>query len=151
MVELICLYVVIIINVGIVYVGEFGGLEKIVEVKGEIFEGLVVDGIVVLNLDDKVFDIWKVCVSGCLLLIFFFDWFQVDFCVVDLQCDVCGCMGFRLQGVVGEVQVQFNLLGWYNVVNVLVVVVVVYVLGVLLDGIVVGLQVLQLVKGCVVV
>lgn len=56
-------------------------------------------------------------------------------------------MGFRLQGVAGEAQVQLNLLGRHNVANALAAAAAAHALGVPLDGIVAGLQALQPVKG----
>ncbi len=56
-------------------------------------------------------------------------------------------MGFRLQGVAGEAQVQLNLLGRHNVANALAAAAAAHALGVPLDGIVAGLQALQPVRG----
>lgn len=56
-------------------------------------------------------------------------------------------MGFRLQGVAGEAQVQLNLLGRHNVANALAAAAAAHALGVPLGGIVAGLQALQPVKG----
>ena len=72
---------------------------------------------------------------------------QADFRAADLQRDARGCMGFRLQGVAGEAQVQLNLLGRHNVANALAAAAAAHALGVPLDGIVAGLQALQPVKG----
>ncbi|WP_137952499.1 UDP-N-acetylmuramoyl-tripeptide--D-alanyl-D-alanine ligase, partial [Pseudomonas sp. 2VD] len=116
-VELTRPHVAIITNAGTAHVGEFGGPEKIVEAKGEILEGLAADGTAVLNLDDKAFDTWKARASGRPLLTFSLDRPQADFRAADLQRDARGCMGFRLQGVAGEAQVQLNLLGRHNVAN----------------------------------
>ena len=146
-VELTRPHVAIITNAGTAHVGEFGGPEKIVEAKGEILEGLAADGTAVLNLDDKAFDTWKARASGRPLLTFSLDRPQADFRAADLQRDARGCMGFRLQGVAGEAQVQLNLLGRHNVANALAAAAAAHALGVPLDGIVAGLQALQPVKG----
>ncbi|WP_262409290.1 Mur ligase family protein, partial [Pseudomonas viridiflava] len=52
-------HVAILTNAGTAHVGEFGGPDRIVEAKGEIIEGLDVNGTAVLNLDDKAFPIWQ--------------------------------------------------------------------------------------------
>ncbi|MGH8410467.1 MAG: UDP-N-acetylmuramoyl-tripeptide--D-alanyl-D-alanine ligase, partial [Pseudomonas sp.] len=63
-------HVAILNNAGTAHVGEFGGPEKIVEAKGEIIDGLAADGVAVLNLDDKAFEIWKTRAAGRKVLTF---------------------------------------------------------------------------------
>lgn len=46
-------------NAGSAHIGELGSYEAIAEAKGEIFEGLVDDGIAIINLDDVFADLWK--------------------------------------------------------------------------------------------
>ena len=51
--------VAVLTNASNAHVGKFGGLNNIIEAKGEIIDGLAEDGIVVLNLDDPSFYIWQ--------------------------------------------------------------------------------------------
>jgi UDP-N-acetylmuramoyl-tripeptide--D-alanyl-D-alanine ligase len=46
-------------NAGSAHIGELGSYEAIAEAKGEIFEGLVNDGIAIINTDDVFADLWK--------------------------------------------------------------------------------------------
>lgn len=84
-------HVAIINNAGTAHVGEFGGPEKIVEAKGEILEGLDADGIAVLNLDDKAFDIWKTRAAGRKVLTFALSNVNADFHASDTDRDARGC------------------------------------------------------------
>ncbi|WP_336367260.1 UDP-N-acetylmuramoyl-tripeptide--D-alanyl-D-alanine ligase [Marinobacter sp. C2H3] len=51
--------VVMLTNAGQAHLERFGSYENIVEAKGEIIEGVMDGGVVVLNRDDPAFDIWR--------------------------------------------------------------------------------------------
>ena len=51
--------VALVNNAGSAHIGELGSLEAIANAKGEIFEGLVDDGIAIINDDDVFADLWK--------------------------------------------------------------------------------------------
>jgi len=139
--------VALINNAGTAHVGEFGGPERIVEAKGEILEGLAADGIAVLNLDDKAFDIWRVRNGARRLLSFALDNAQADFHSSQRQLDPRGCPQFLLHGPQGTVPVTLNLLGTHNVSNALAAAAAAHALGVSLQGIAQGLAQVQPVKG----
>ncbi|MGE8101711.1 UDP-N-acetylmuramoyl-tripeptide--D-alanyl-D-alanine ligase [Pseudomonas fluorescens] len=140
-------HVAVINNAGTAHVGEFGGPEKIVEAKGEILEGLDADGIAVLNLDDKAFDIWKKRAAGRQVLSFALNDSRADFHATDLARDARGCPSFTLHSPQGVEQVQLNLLGNHNVANALAAAAAAHALGVSLFGIATGLNAVQPVKG----
>lgn len=140
-------HVALITNAGTAHVGEFGGPDKIVEAKGEILEGLDNFGIAVLNKEDKAFQIWSARAGKRQVISFAVADPTADFHAQDLWLDARGCPGFTLQSPLGSARVQLNLLGVHNVGNALAAAAAAYALGVTLDGIVVGLNTVQPVKG----
>lgn len=54
-----CPQVAVINNAGTAHIGELGSREAIAQAKGEIFEGLAVNGIAVINADDHFADYWQ--------------------------------------------------------------------------------------------
>jgi len=140
-------HVAILNNAGTAHVGEFGGPEKIVEAKGEIIEGLDADGVAVLNLDDKAFDIWKARAAGRKVLTFALSNVNADFHASDLGRDARGCPAFNLHSPEGVEHVQLNLLGTHNVANAMAAAAAAHALGVSLFGIATGLGAVQPVKG----
>ncbi|MCU1751782.1 UDP-N-acetylmuramoyl-tripeptide--D-alanyl-D-alanine ligase [Pseudomonas sp. 6D_7.1_Bac1] len=140
-------HVAVLNNAGTAHVGEFGGPEKIVEAKGEILEGLDADGVAVLNLDDKAFDIWKKRAAGRQVLSFALNDSRADFHASDLDRDARGCPSFKLHSPQGVEHVQLNLLGNHNVANALAAAAAAHALGVSLFGIATGLNAVQPVKG----
>ncbi|NUT76444.1 UDP-N-acetylmuramoyl-tripeptide--D-alanyl-D-alanine ligase [Pseudomonas sp. C1C7] len=140
-------HVAILNNAGTAHVGEFGGPEKIVEAKGEIIEGLAADGVAVLNLDDKAFEIWKKRAAGRKVLTFALSNSQADFYASDLATDARGCPSFNLHTPEGVENVQLNLLGTHNVANAMAAAAAAHALGVSLFGIATGLGAVQPVKG----
>lgn len=139
--------VALITNAGNAHVGEFGGPEKIIEAKGEILEGLPVDGVAVLNLDDRAFETWRVRARGRRVLSFSLCNAQADFYATHLQRDARGCQGFTLNGAAGQASIQLNLLGQHNVANALAACAAAHAMGAPLEALVAGLQALQPVKG----
>ncbi|MHC8307226.1 UDP-N-acetylmuramoyl-tripeptide--D-alanyl-D-alanine ligase [Pseudomonas sp. PB3P13] len=140
-------HVAVLNNAGTAHVGEFGGPEKIVEAKGEIIEGLAADGVAVLNLDDKAFDIWKTRAAGRKVLTFALSNVSADCYASDLDRDARGCPAFNLHTPEGVERVQLNLLGTHNVANAMAAAAAAHALGVSLFGIAAGLGAVQPVKG----
>lgn len=139
--------VAILNNAGNAHVGEFGGPEKIVQAKGEILEGLAVDGVAVLNLDQAAFATWRQRVGERPVLTFALNNSQADFHASAIEHDARGCPAFTLHSPAGEVRVQLNLLGLHNVANALAAAAAAHALNVPLVGIQQGLESLQPVKG----
>ncbi|MFO7648092.1 UDP-N-acetylmuramoyl-tripeptide--D-alanyl-D-alanine ligase [Halomonas campaniensis] len=111
--------VAVITNVTGAHVGEFGGMGRIAQAKGEILAGLPADGVAVLNRDDTFFATWSRLAAPREVL---------DFGLADgarvtasaLACDDLGRYAFTLV-VDGREQgrVQLGLLGRHNVANAL--------------------------------
>lgn len=61
---------VLINNAGNAHLGELGSLEAIAKAKGEIIEGLVETGTVILNGDDDFYPLWKKLAQGKKIITF---------------------------------------------------------------------------------
>lgn len=77
------LIVVLVINVQCVYFEGMGDLDEVVWEKGSIFDGLQVNGVVVINVDDGYVDFWCVMVELYMVCNFVIDY------VVDVYVKVC--------------------------------------------------------------
>lgn len=137
----------IITNAGTAHVGEFGGVDKIVEAKGEILDGLGDGGVAVLNRDDKAYPVWAARAAGRRILGFGLESPLADFTAGLIGHDERGCPNFTLAGPSGTARIQLNLLGRHNIANALAAAAAAHALGVALPAIVDGLQTLQPVKG----
>ena len=51
--------VALVNNAGLAHVGELGSVEAIAQAKGEIFQGLTLDGTAIINADDVYSNLWK--------------------------------------------------------------------------------------------
>lgn len=141
----------LITNAGTAHIGEFGGVEKIVEAKGEILEGLSSQGTAVLNRDDAAWPVWLKRAAGRSVLSFSLHDTQADFHAGSVGRDQRGCVNFTLAGPAGLMPVQLNLLGEHNIANALAASAAAHAVGVAPEHIVAGLQAVQPVAGrCVV-
>lgn len=146
-VSLMCLEVVLVNNFVVVYLEGFGLLVGVVKVKGEIYIGLLENGIVIFNVDNNDWLNWQVVIGDCKVWCFLLNVVNSDFMVINVQIISYG-IEFMLQILIGNVDVLLLLLGCYNIVNVLVVILLVMVVGVDLVVVKVGLVQLQVVLGC---
>ncbi len=137
----------LITNAGTAHVGEFGGPEKIIEAKGEILDGLDVNGVAVLNRDDRAYPTWERRVAGKRVVSFAIQSPLADFHPASIAYDQRGCPNFVLTGPSGSVRIQLNLLGRHSVANALAAAAAAHALGVTREHIVEGLENLQPVKG----
>ena len=140
-------HVSVITNAGTAHVGEFGGVDKIVEAKGEIIDGLAADGVAVLNRDDSAYPIWEQRAAGRRVLSFAMSSPLADFYPGSIAYDTRGCPNFVLMGPSGASRVQLNLLGRHSVANALAAAAAAHALGIGHEYIVAGLEALQPVKG----
>lgn len=111
--------VVIITNASDAHVGKFGGLDKVVEAKGEILEGLTERGIAVLNKDDPSFDIWQERAKAHPVISFSKDNTEADYYALDLEKNEFGYYSFTLHSPAGDEFVQLNIPGQHNISNAL--------------------------------
>lgn len=143
--------VVLINNAGTAHLGEFGGIENIVQAKAEILQGLTEQGSAVLNLDDAAFATWQNMAAGKAVISFARTNAEADFYAKAIDSSAVGTTSFVLAGIAGEHPVRLNLLGAHNVSNALAASACAYALGIEIDAIVAGLENMQAVKGRTVV
>lgn len=111
--------VAVITNVTGAHLGEFGGMGMIAQAKGEILNGVPVDGVAVLNRDDHYFPFWQQWALPRHIISFGFHP-AADVSATSLVCDPEGHYGFELRWkdkVLGKVSLE--LIGRHNVLNAL--------------------------------
>ena len=138
--------VVIITNAGQAHVGEFGGVDRIIEAKGEIIEGVGEAGTVVLNRDDAAFATWQRRAAGRKVVAFGLD-ARADIRASAVTLDAQGRPSFLLHTAQGEAPVTLQLLGAHNVGNALAAAAAALSLGLELATVVRGLTAAAPVQG----
>lgn len=111
--------VAVITNVTGAHLGEFGGMGRIAQAKGEILAGLPTHGVAVLNRDDVYFALWAQLAAPREVLDFGFD-ARARVRAHALACDELGRYAFTL--IVDGValgRIQLGLLGRHSVANAL--------------------------------
>jgi UDP-N-acetylmuramoyl-tripeptide--D-alanyl-D-alanine ligase len=141
-------HVAILTNAGQAHLEGFGGYDKVVQAKGEIIDGVVPGGVVVLNRDDPAFEIWRdragtrrvvaVSASGHP---------EADYRYRQLQVQPDG-QTFMAEGPLGwEQKVHLGLYGEHNAGNALLAIAAARELGAGDDAVSRGLASLEPVKG----
>lgn len=111
--------VAVITNVTGAHVGEFGGMGRIAQAKGEILVGLPADGVAVLNRDDAFFATWASLAAPREVLDFGLGPLA-RLRAEALACDAVGRYAFTLVLEGREIgRVRLALLGRHNVANAL--------------------------------
>ncbi|SDK84642.1 UDP-N-acetylmuramoyl-tripeptide--D-alanyl-D-alanine ligase [Modicisalibacter muralis] len=139
--------VAVINNVTGAHVGEFGGMGRIAQAKGEILAGLAADGVAVLNRDDAFYPFWQRLAGNRDVLSFGLTE-QARIHARDLACDSLGRYAFTLVRD-GQAlgQVQLALLGLHNVRNALAAAAAALALGLPAAEVVAGLSAIQAIPG----
>ena len=136
--------VAVINNAGTAHIGELGSRDNIAKAKGEIFAGLAVDGIAVINADDDFAEYWRSLNAHKAIITF----------GLKKSADVSA--SYRVNGNVTEInlktpsgQIEFKLsvLGVHNIRNALAASAVAVALGISNEDIAKGLAVFGAVKG----
>ena len=137
----------ILTNASNAHVGRFGGLNNIIQAKGEIIDGLGDAGVAILNLDDPSFTIWQKRAGDRQVLSFAQQNEQADFYASNVERNRNGCKSFTLHSPMGEVVISLNVLGIHNISNALAAAAACYAIGLSLDKIQSGLESQLSVKG----
>lgn len=136
--------VAILNNAGPAHLEGFGSLQGVAEAKGEIFSGLGVDGVAIINIDDTFSDYWLSLCTDYKKIMFGLD-MAAD---VTTSTDLNNYDGsFRLKTLLGETDVQLNVLGIHNLKNALAASSAALAVGVDLVAIKAGLEKFTGVKG----
>lgn len=143
--------VAVITNVTGAHVGEFGGMGRIAQAKGEILAGLPEGGIAVLNRDDRFFPHWERLASPHEVI----DFSLADgarMVASDLACDEFGRYAFTLTLDGRRLgRVQLPLMGRHNVSNALAAAAAGLAIGLAVEDVVAGLAEVAPVAGRLVV
>lgn len=109
-------------NVMAAHVEGFGSIDNIATAKGEIYEGLVADGVAIINIDDHYAQQWLSQNQSREVMTYSVNALndtRADIQAVDVQSSKEGCFGFKLQVRGTEHFVQLRVLGVHNVANAL--------------------------------
>lgn len=131
--------VAVITNVTGAHVGEFGGMGRIAQAKGEILAGLPADGVAVLNRDDAYFATWASLAAPREVRDFGLDP-RARVTARALACDALGRYAFTLVADGVELgRVQLGLLGRHNLANALAAAAAALAMGLAPEEVVAGL------------
>lgn len=136
----------VITNVGTAHLEGFGSREGIAKAKGEIFDGLVDDGVAIVNADDDFVGYWLKQLAGRRVLQFSVTR-PADVYASDIRCGDAPQYAFELH--IGEQSspVQLQVLGRHQVANALAAAALAHACGVPLARIAQGLSRTQSVAG----
>ena len=136
--------VALISNAGEAHLAGLGSVAAVARAKGEIFSGLAMDGIAVINVDDAYAGLWLQLAAPRRCLTFGMD-HPAD---VSAECTlaITGSV-IRLKTPQGEITMRLSLLGKHNVMNALAAAGASIAAGVKLDDIKKGLEKLKAMAG----
>jgi len=138
--------VALITNVAPAHLEGFGDIAGVARAKGEIFSGLGVDGVAVLNADEARVGIWRVMTAGRRVISFGLR-NEVDVTAVALNGEAQTGCSFKLCTPIGQVDVALALVGRHNVMNALAASSAAMALEIPLSDIKVGLESMRPVNG----
>lgn len=129
--------VALVNNAGLAHIGELGSVEAIAQAKGEIFQGLALDGTAIINADDVYSDLWKSLASKYQQITFGLE-ATAD---VTASYELNGSTSHvRLKALNGEVEFILPASGLHNVKNALAASTAAIALNVSLQSIAEGLS-----------
>ncbi|MDX2463351.1 MAG: UDP-N-acetylmuramoyl-tripeptide--D-alanyl-D-alanine ligase [Porticoccus sp.] len=138
--------VVLVNNILPAHVAGFGSIENIAKAKGEIYQGVSVEGVAIINVDEGYAKQWRAS-TGARVLTFSMVDPQADFTAKSPVVGESGCYEFVLVTPAGEAAIRLGLRGEHNVANALAAAACAYAAGAELGVIAAGLNKLQQVPG----
>lgn len=136
--------VAILNNAAAAHLEGFGSLEGVAKAKGEIFGGLVENGVAVLNADDQFAPLWRELISDKQVISFGLE--QAADVTARWQGDVYGSR-MEVTTPVAEFQIDLELPGRHNVMNALAAIAAATALNIDTQQIIDGLQSMKSVGG----
>ncbi len=136
--------VALITNAGEAHLAGLGSVAAVARAKGEIFSGLAMDGIAVINVDDPHAGLWRQLAAPRRCLTFGMD--QPADVSAECTLAITGSV-IRLKTPLGEITMRLSLLGKHNVMNALAAAGASIAAGVKLDDIKKGLEKLKAMSG----
>jgi len=134
-------HISLLLNASEAHAEGFGGLDGVRLAKGEIIDGTLADGHCVLNRDDPAFEQWRER-AGSRSVLSFGDTEQADVRLLDFETTATGS-AFRLQLPVGDLSVNWSMLGRHMALNAAAAAATASVAGMSLQAIREGLQAMQ--------
>jgi UDP-N-acetylmuramoyl-tripeptide--D-alanyl-D-alanine ligase len=101
-----------------VHLEGFRSIQGVAEGKGEIFQGLIEEGIAIINEDDVFADYWKTRVPDKTVVTFGFTP-KADFRAVAVEVDAQQQPRFILETPIGSISIKLPLMGEHNILNAL--------------------------------
>lgn len=142
--------VAMITNAGPAHLEGFGDLEGVACAKGEIFQGLAIDGIAIINNDDQFAPLWRNLVIGSQIITFAVK-HPADVMATHIRIDAEGHPSFHLTLPNAESDITLPLMGEHNVANALAVAAAAYAFNLPIEAIKKGLESVTPVKGRLVI
>ena len=136
--------IAVINNAGTAHIGELGSRENIAKAKGEIFAGLVKDGIAIINADDAYKDYWMSLNANKAIMTFGFN-LADDVSATYIESDGMSKVALNMPN--GSVTFNLAMLGKHNISNALAASACAVALGISNRDIAHGLSNMQAVKG----
>lgn len=137
--------VAIITNAGSAHLEGFGDLDGVACAKGEIFQGLPLDGTAIINNDDRYADFWR-NLTGSRCLVTFGVGHCADVTATDIRLNDQSFPHFQLNLPDDNVWIHLPLMGQHNVMNALAAAATAHALDVPIDAIKRGLESVSAVK-----
>ncbi len=131
--------VTLINNIAPAHIEGFGSIDGVAKAKGEIHDGLALNGIAVINDDDDYHHFWDASLTQKNIKRFSAQ-HSADVYATDITFDAAGCAQFVLVLPTGRASVALNVAGMHNVRNALAAAACTYALDIPLSDIVSGLS-----------
>lgn len=138
--------VALVNNVAAAHLEGFGSIEGVAQAKGEIYRGLVPNGVAIINLDCHYLPLWQAEIGQHQLQSFSLNNAQADFYASELQLTAQGA-NFNLHSPQGVVAIRSAYLGEHNVSNALAAAALAMNVGASLADVKAGLEQKSQVKG----
>ena len=141
--------IALISNASVAHIEGFGNLSGIVSAKGEIIDGLVDDGVLLLNADDAQVNEWikRAADKRTVLFSFANENRTADYYSLNVKINGKGRVSFKLVTPIGERTIFVNMLGKHSVVNAVAAASAAIEAGANLDQVAKGLSDLMPVRG----
>jgi UDP-N-acetylmuramoyl-tripeptide--D-alanyl-D-alanine ligase len=120
--------VAVVTNVAPAHLAGFGSIAGVAEAKGEIYQGLSLHGIAIINQDESFATSWLSLINSRRVISFGIN-AKADFTAVNITLDEEGRPRFLLIYPEGEVSIQLPVLGMHNVSNALAAAAATYAVG----------------------
>lgn len=138
--------VTLINNIAPAHIAGFGSLDGVARAKGEIHQGLMQNGIAVINDDDSYAHFWDEILASKQILRFSATR-PADLYAKNIEIDANGCASFMLVTPKGEVAIELKVPGKHHINNALAAASTTYALNINLQDIAKGLAGFNGVKG----